>query len=97
MRLELACLGALHLEADLFDVGEGHHVLVQRLGREHLPQAVADGGIDDLEELGLDIGLVAIADCLDKQVLQRLSRENLSEHVVDPAVKGLALVFELLQ
>ena len=97
VRLELAGLHALHLQADLLDVSEGHHVLMQRLRLEHVPEPLPDRGIDYLKEPGLDLGLIAVADGLNEQVLQTGVAEHLSEHVVDPAVERLALVFELFQ
>ena len=37
-----------------------------------------DGGVDDLVQLGADLGPVAVADRLDQQVAQRRRRSNAS-------------------
>src|SRR5262249_1542222 len=45
----------------------------------------------------LDIGLLAVANCLDEQVPQGSLVEYLAEYVEDLAAKGLAHLFELLE
>jgi hypothetical protein len=97
VRLEAVGLHALHAQPDLLDVGERHHVVVQRLPCQHLLEAVADGGVDDLEELAADLLLVAVADRLDEQVLEAAVAEHFAEDVIDATAERLALLLKLLQ
>ena len=66
---------------------------------EHLVEAVGDAGINDAVEFVLDLGLVAIADGLDKQVTQRplLEGVGVAEHVEQVAVVGDRHLVDLRQ
>ena len=48
-------------------------------------------------EAGANLGLVAVADGLEQQVLEARSLEDLAEDVEDPALEGLALDLELFE
>ena len=54
---------------------------------------VVEGVVDLLAEPGADLGLVAVADGLEQQVLEALPLEHLAEDVEDAALEGLALDF----
>ena len=56
-----------------------------------------DRAVDLAEQLGLRLGLVAVADRLDQQVAQRVALEQLAEHVVDLAAERRARLFQLLE
>ena len=64
---------------------------------EQVLEPVADAGVDHLVHLGLDLGLLAVADRLDQQVAQRGLGERLAEDVEHLAAVGLALLLDLLQ
>ena len=56
-----------------------------------------EGVVDALAEPGADLGLVAVADGLEEQVLEARLLEDLAEDVEDAAFEGLALDFELFE
>ena len=54
--------------------------------------------IDDLEQAGLDFGLVAVADRFEQEFAKRPVLEGqLAEHVEDLAAQGLSLLVELFE
>ena len=57
---------SLVAQPDLLDVGQRPHVVVQRLLGQHLLEAIAEGGVDDLEELAAHLGLVAVPHRVDE-------------------------------
>jgi hypothetical protein len=54
-----------------------------------------ENAVDLLEELGANLGLVAVTDRFDEQLLERLFIERLPENVENPTAERLALLFEL--
>ena len=96
--LEALGVCPLHLLADRLDPTEREGLLGQRAALEQVQEVgVAGRVVDHLQEARLDLGLLAVADCLDQQVAQRLLLEQLAEDAVDPAAERLARCLELLQ
>ena len=85
VRLEAETVRLVHPGTPLFQVGDGEDVGVRGPFGDELVQARADSLVDDLVETRADFGTVAVADCFDEQVLERLALERLAEHVEDLA------------
>ena len=72
MRLKPAGLGPFHVLADLPDLGHVHRIVRERPAFDQFAQVLAvEGLVDDLEQPGLDFGLVAVADGVQQQFAKR--------------------------
>ena len=96
--LEALGVRPLHLLADLLDPAERQGLLDQGAAVQQLDQVRLTGRVvDGLQQARLDLRLLAVADRVDQQVLQRPLLEQLAEDVVDPAAERLARGLQLLQ
>ncbi len=98
MRLQTPGLSPLHFLADGRDsAGVETFRGELALGHQGFDRGDIDGAVDLAEELGLDVGPVAVADRVDQKIAQRLALEQLAQHVVDLAAEGCARFFQLVQ
>ena len=98
MRLQAAGFRALHLLADAADLGDAELVAGQRPVFEQRQQAFpVRRAVHALEEPGLDLGPLAVADGVHQQVAHPGPLEEASEHVVDPSAQGGAGGLQLLE
>ena len=89
-RLEPPLPRRLHPGADLVQVQGAEHLGVQGAFLDHLLQSVRDPLVDDVVELGLDIGPIPVANRFDEQIAQRALPEGagIPEDVEEIAVVG---------
>ena len=98
MRLQPARLGALHVFADGRDNRRVHALRGQLALRDKpLDRFDIDGAVDLAEQLGAFLRLLAVADRIDEQIAQRLTLEQLAEHVVDLAAERPARLLQLFE
>ena len=98
VRLQAAGFRALHLLADAADLGGAETVARQRPVFQQRQQAFpVRCTVHALEEPGLDLGPLAVADSVHQQVAHPGALEEAAEHVVDPPAQGGAGGFQLFE
>ncbi len=99
MGLELAGFHPFHLLFDGIHILDGHDFLRQRMCFEQIDKVLGvQRGIDYLEKFLTVLGVVAVADGFDKDILQRLVVErNFAQYVEDLASQTLALGLQLVE
>ena len=87
--LEAARLGHFHLLLHSEEPLGAHGFLRERVAfEEFLDVAAVEGGVDAVREAGADLGLVVVADGIEKEVLEALFLEHLAENVEYPSFEA---------
>ena len=98
VRLEAAGLGLLHLLLHREEPLGAHGFLGEGVAVEDVSKWSWSKALSTrLAEAGADFGLVAVADGLQKQVLEAVALEDFAEDVEDAALERLALDSQLFE
>lgn len=98
MGLKATGLGSFHLVADVLDALGVQGVVDERAIVDEVAESLGvQAFVDDAVEVGADIGLFAIADGSDQEILEGLVTKDLAQDIKDRAAELVTLAGQLLE